>query len=326
MRLHAIGDVALILPAAASLRAMMPGTRIDLVTSPAAAGLADAAELFHGIFTCVTAGSRTARLLRALRLGGTLRRRRYDLVIDLQRNWMTRIMRRIASPPSWGEFDRFSLRPAWIRITDTITRSGLDFPKRPPSVCIPPARAQQARALLAAHGHREGRMLVIINPGGLWPTRNWPERNYVELCIRWREAMPVTFLILGTERVRRVASAIHGAVGPDVIDLSHSTTLREAFEVLSLADVMVTEDSGLMHMAWAAGVPIVALFGSSRHQWSAPYGERSVTLDSSDLPCCACMEPACRFGDVHCLTRYSPELILAEALNLLKSTPTLEHH
>jgi ADP-heptose:LPS heptosyltransferase len=70
-------------------------------------------------------------------------------------------------------------------------------------------------------------------------------------------------------------------------------------------------------MAWCSGRPSVALFGSTRSDWSRPLGPHSVLLDSSDMPCGNCMAPECRFGDVRCLTRYTPDRVLGTATDLL---------
>jgi heptosyltransferase-2 len=83
--------------------------------------------------------------------------------------------------------------------------------------------------------------------------------------------------------------------------------------------LMLTEDSGLMHMAWVQGVPTVALFGSSPSYWSAPMGIWSRCLNSSDLPCGDCFLNECKFGDVHCLTRFTPQQVVEEAESLLNS-------
>jgi hypothetical protein len=75
-----------------------------------------------------------------------------------------------------------------------------------------------------------------------------------------------------------------------------TVTLPEALAIVQRAALVLTEDCGLMHMAWVS-----------------PLGEHSRCLYSGDRPCGACMESACRFGDVHCLTRYSPEDVVREA-------------
>jgi ADP-heptose:LPS heptosyltransferase len=74
-----------------------------------------------------------------------------------------------------------------------------------------------------------------------------------------------------------------------------------------------------MHMSWVSGVPTLALFGSSRGDWSRPLGPRSLCLDSSDLECRFCMEEECRYGDVRCLTRRDPREVAELAFRLMTS-------
>jgi heptosyltransferase-2 len=100
------------------------------------------------------------------------------------------------------------------------------------------------------------------------------------------------------------------------------TTPSQAFAIVQRASLVLTEDCGLMHMAWVTGVPTLALFGSSRHVWSAPLGDHALCLHSGDLACGACMEPTCRYGDVHCLTRYVPEYVVEQAEALIARAAT----
>ncbi|HTI07193.1 MAG TPA: glycosyltransferase family 9 protein, partial [Puia sp.] len=95
-------------------------------------------------------------------------------------------------------------------------------------------------------------------------------------------------------------------------------TPHEAFAVLQKTSLVLSEDSGLMHMAWTSGIPTMVLFGSTSSYWSRPLGDHSHFLDSSDLACGNCMQAVCSFGDVHCLTRYTPEFVLQQALPLVQ--------
>ena len=137
--------------------------------------------------------------------------------------------------------------------------------------------------------------------------------NYVELTRIWLREEPIQVLLLGDERMTSKASYLETKLGSTAINITGKTTLREAFGMLQHSSMMISEDSGLMHMAWVSGVPTIALFGGSRHQWSAPMGDHSRSFDSGDLPCGACMERTCRFGDVHCLTRITPQMVFDKA-------------
>jgi len=74
----------------------------------------------------------------------------------------------------------------------------------------------------------------------------------------------------------------------------------------------------LMHMAWVSGIPTLAIFGSSRSDWSTPLGKHTKLLSSSDLECGNCLREVCIFGDNRCLTRYSPAFIFEKAQELLQ--------
>ena len=107
-------------------------------------------------------------------------------------------------------------------------------------------------------------------------------------------------------------------MGERLIDLVGQTSASEAFAVLRHATLVLSEDSGLMHMAWVSGVPTIALFGSTRSDWSRPLGDHSMFFDSSDLPCGNCMDAICRMGDIRCLTRITPEMVAGKAFYLVQ--------
>jgi ADP-heptose:LPS heptosyltransferase len=98
-----------------------------------------------------------------------------------------------------------------------------------------------------------------------------------------------------------------------VISIVGETTTAQAFAIVQLAELMISEDSGLMHMGWVSGIKTIALFGSTRSDWAQPLGRHARFFDSSDLPCGNCMREICAYGDNHCLTRYTPAFIFEQA-------------
>ena len=327
IRFHALGDVAITLPTCTALREKWRDTRIDFITSGPCAGLLNALEIFDNVYIFRQSNDRRARFAEAIRRGFDSQRTKYDVIIDLQRNWVSRLIRRVAMPKSWGEFNRFAPRPAGDRVLETFHKIGLTDLVPSYQMRIKGETREAARNILMDYGwDGEGR-LVVLNPAGLWETRNWPLANYVELAGFWSEHEQVKFLFLGTDRLFGKARYLTEQLGDSAVNLVNKTSLGEALAILQFVSVAVSEDSGLMHMAWVSGVPTVALLGSSRGDWSRPLGKQSRCLHSGDLPCGACMEAKCRFGDVHCLTRYTPEVVfnvvqelVAESENLVDVT------
>ncbi len=319
VRFHAIGDVALTLPACAALRRRYPDARIDLLTSPDAAPLANAVHLFDTVVLLRRPPGRIVESSELLATGKQLRQQRFQVVLDLQRNWKSRWIRRMIRPESWGEFDRFSQLPACDRTLSVFHDTGFHalvpvFEQR-----FTQSATQNAEALLRSHGWHPGDHLVLFNPAGLWETRNWPLSNYAELSRTWPGANTIRFLLVGTERLSVASQVLAGQLGSKLIDLTNRTPLDVAFALLAFVDVAITEDSGLMHMAWCVGTPLVALFGSSRHFWSLPTGDHVHAFHSGDLPCGACMRAQCKYGDNRCLTRVTPDAVLRAADALMRT-------
>jgi heptosyltransferase-2 len=317
IRLHAIGDVAITLPYCTSLRRLYSDAQIDFLTTEPCSGLLHAVTIFDNVLIFRHSPTRLQRVKHTLWWCAKIPKFHYDVVIDLQRNWVSRSIRHSALPAYWGEFDRCSPKSAGERVQDTFQRAGLGFIQPTYRMEIRNDVHARADSILREHGWDGETKLILLNPAGLWKTRNWPIENYVTLARRWLAEERVQFLLLGTARMEQKAKYITEQLPDVTLNLVGKTTLVEAFGIVQYASAIISEDSGLMHMAWVSGVPTVVLFGSSRHMWSRPLGEHTHSLHSGDLECGACMSPECKYGDVHCLTRYSPGYVYETAQQLL---------
>ena len=318
VRLHAIGDVAITFPALHSLKSWLPAAQIDYLVCPDASLLPAALTFIDNLHVMPYAAKVPMRILNGMSWGLKLRTMKYDVVIDLQRNSMTRMLRHIIAPRAFGEFDRFTSKSAGERVLETFYKAGLSHVVANYSMRIKEDLKERALGILAQNGWDGREKLIILNPAGLWETRHWPTDYYISLGKKLVERYRSKILFLGTARMIDRVSYIEKQLGNPVINLVDRTGLDEAFAILQHASLMVSEDSGLMHMAWVSGIPTIALFGSSRHKWSAPMGVHSFFLHSGDLDCGACMQPTCKYGDVHCLTRYSADHVFGLVEKMLK--------
>jgi ADP-heptose:LPS heptosyltransferase len=316
IRLQAVGDVAITLPylRAVSRRA---GVRLDFLTREDIADLPRGAGLFDRVFTLGGGRSERAHLLRVPLLLPSLLGRRYEVVLDLQNNRVSRAIRRALAPRAWSAFDRESPVAAGERTRRAIQSAGVPLPSV--DARLPGVDPSIGDVVLRAAGWIPDRELVVMSPAGAFPTRNWPVDRYARFAEIWSARRPAAqFAVLGLPSLRPKSDALRLRAGDRVIDLTGQTSLAQALAIVQRATLVLSEDCGLMHMAWVSGVPTLALFGSSRHVWSAPLGPHTRCLHSGDLECGACMEPSCRFGDVRCLARYSPEQVVEEAERLLE--------
>jgi len=287
--------------------------------------LLEALDLFDTIIPFPLCRNKFERLRAIRMLREQVRSASYEIVLDLQGNWVSRTIRLLANPKAWSEFDRVSPELAGSRVTKAFCSGG--FLSLEPTYRAPlrPEILSGSERLLKENGWNSTRNLLLLNPAGLWATRQWPDESYLQLAELFSSADSWQILLMGTERIQSRVERFLAGFGGSPVNLVGKTTLGEALAVLQKVRLVVSEDSGLMHMAWISGVPTIALFGSSRHDWSSPDGDHSRCLHSGDLPCGACMSTECKYGDIHCLTRYSPSHVFNVASDLLAATAKGSH-
>jgi heptosyltransferase-2 len=239
------------------------------------------------------------------------------MVLDLQNNLISRMVRKCLVPKAWSQFDKFSPIAAGERTRLTIEAAGFKISK-----AITPFNLRSTLnvdELLKKNGWDGNAELVVLNPAGAFPTRNWLIENYSAFASIWSKNFPHTqFLIMGVDLISAKASFLKDKLGNKLINLVNKTSPAQAFAIIQKAKFILSEDSGLMHMAWVSGKPTLAIFGSTRSYWSQPLGEHCSFFSSSDLECGNCMREICLYGDNRCLTRYTPEFIFDKAKRLVE--------
>ena len=165
-------------------------------------------------------------------------------------------------------------------------------------------------ATVARFGLDTSRPVAAFAPGAEYgPAKRWPVRHFVELGRALIERGDQVWLF-GSANDREIAAEIAGAL-PGATNLAGATSLDEAIDLLSLASRVVTNDSGLMHIAAALDRPMAALFGSSSPEFTPPLSThaRVITLR---LSCSPCFQRTCPLGHTNCLVQLEPARVLAE--------------
>lgn len=318
IRLQATGDTVITLPYLQHLRTILPAsTQIDLLTREECDSIPKNILLFNRVYSIKGGRNFKKQFAYTWFVLPKLIVQGYDIVIDLQNNLLSNLIRRVLRPRAWSSFDRYSPLSAGERTRLTIEATGLGAVSMNTRFKL--HKSIDADSILTRSGWNKKNQLIVLNPAAAFVTRNWPMENYLEFAKLWLSEFPDTqFLFLGTAQIKQKANYFGDHLSQHTINLVGQTTSAEAFAILQKARLVLSEDSGLMHMSWVSGVPTLALFGATRSDWARPLGDHSSFLDSSDLECGNCMLETCRFGDVHCLSRFSPEMIFRTASDLLK--------
>jgi len=321
VRLHAFGDAVITLPVIAGLRRLLPDADISIVTSDEYRELFESASEIDQVHPFPARASKVRRAAAAAILASRIASKAGppDLLLDLQRSTISLLLGSLMRPTAWAGFDRFAPRAALDRYLDAARWVGMETIEPRYAVALRPGIAERAEALLheGAGGRVDERPLVALNPAGCWPTKNWPVPSYVALGRRLIEEWRARIVLLGTGNVREGAGQIARELGDDAIDLVGRTTTAEALAIVQRLRLMVSDDSGLMHLAWVSGIPTIGLFGASRATWSAPHGEHSFCFGSEDLECGACMSAVCGRGDLHCLQRVTVDEVFGRCMQVV---------
>jgi heptosyltransferase-2 len=160
------------------------------------------------------------------------------------------------------------------------------------------------------------RPLIIINPGAYYGSaKRWPAEKYAELASLLQRKMRAQILIIGSAEETPLAEAIFSRMSEHPHILTGKTNLPRLAALLSFADLLVTNDSGSMHLANFLKIPLVALFGPTEPARTGPYQQPAMVIHKG-APCWPCSYRQCPF-DHQCMMDISLEEVLQACQKLL---------
>ena len=161
---------------------------------------------------------------------------------------------------------------------------------------------------------------IAIQPGARWANKRWPVEYFAELVRQLAQKIPdARFAILGGKEDEPLGGIISRAEPERCFNLCGQTSLPEMVEWVRLCDLMITNDTGPMHVAAALGKPLVALFGPTEPRRTGPYGQLNNVL-RIDLPCSPCLKSHCAYVKPNeCLNSLLPAMVFEFARNKLEN-------
>ena len=260
-----------------------------------------------------------------IRIGRRLRGRGYDWAIVLPRSLKAAMVPFLARIPRRTGF-RGEWRYVWLndvrrldrarlpRTVDRFVALGLEpteslpanFPPPHLSVESPDVAAGLARLAIALPSRP---VLAICAGAEYGPAKRWPADHFAGVA-RARLSQGWDVWLFGSDRDASITREINQHTEQRCLDLAGRTTLGEAIDLLSLSAAVVSNDSGLMHVAAALGRPLVAIYGSSDPNYTPPLGTNAEVVYLG-LSCSPCFERECPLGHLRCLYDITAERVLA---------------
>ena len=316
-----VGDCMLMQPMLLRLKQRFPGCAIDLLAPPWTVSLLkQMPEINEVIVNPFPHGA--LQLAARYRLGLQLRAARYDAAYILPNSlksaltpFFARIPQRIGfiGEMRYGllndarKLDKEKL-PLMVERFAYLAEARLAELPRP----IPQPRLsvteEQRQQVLRKLGLTLAQPVAIFCPGAEYgPAKRWPEQYYAELAQKL-DAQSYAVWLIGSPKDKAVSEKIVALSDGHARNLCGNTELSDAIALLSCAALVVSNDSGLMHIAAALDRPMLALFGSSSPQFTPPLSDNAQVL-KLDLPCSPCFKRECPLGHFNCMMQLTPETI-----------------
>lgn len=186
-----------------------------------------------------------------------------------------------------------------------------------PSLAVPAAELAAWRTRRGLGGEAS---VVALCPGAVGPSKRWPGERYAALAAALARA-GATVWVLGGPAEQPLAAEIAAGSGGQALDLTGSD-LRQGILALAAADVAISNDSGLLHVAAALGTPAIGIFGPTAPALWAPVNPVAALIETKTVvPCRPCHKPTCRLGHHACMRDIELEHVLAEARRVLEAGP-----
>lgn len=327
-----IGDAVMTLPAISAIRRTFPRARITILVKPWVA------ELFHlcpdvdEILLFRSPGPHDG-ITGKWRLAGELRKKNFDTAILLQNAIEAAIIALLAGIPVRAGYDSDARGPLLthaVRRTEAVReihQTGYYLEMVQALGCRTSGAGVRLRtggetgllaeSLMRRFGLERDRLLVGMAPGAAYgPAKKWFPERFAAVSDRLADALPVQTLLFGSAGDRDSTDAVRRSAKFPILDLAGQTSLKEAMALMSRCGLFVSNDSGLMHLAAALGVPTVAVFGSTNTVTTAPVGRR-VAIVHKPVSCSPCLKQTCP-TDFRCMDIIGIDDVYDAATGLLE--------
>jgi len=329
IKLRYVGDVLLATPVLSRLRESFPKVHLAMLVNPGTDDLVRDHPALDEVLVL-----ERGNLARQWRFVRDLRRRQFDLVIDLTDADRSALLSRLSGSPMrlgynsegrWRgalytqvvEADRFAMHTVRYHLK-AMEALGLAGSPGAPLLTVAPEARREADRLLQKAGVDGARPFVCLHPGARWWFKAWPAERFAALADLIQTETPAQVLFLGSDQERSLESQIADRMKTPLRSLIGKTSLRALAAVLERAALMVSNDNGPMHMAAALGVPVIGLFGPSDPAIWGPWGDGHRTFYKG-LDCRACFHPDCFRGEQNCMRLITLEEVWEAALPSLVS-------
>jgi heptosyltransferase II len=328
-----IGDSVMTIPGLKRLRSRFPNASIYLHTRGWAEGVFRDADFLDGIIPIVQSGSKVGNVLAQAR---ELKKHSFDSCYLFPNSFESALVAKLSgikerigySTEKRGIFLTTAVPVPFWKTECHESNYYLNLIERPveidPSTTtiqlldVSEERRDKALKLLTFTGDAPSVPIVALGPGSTNSlAKRWPAENFASLSSKLCSDLGAKVVLLGSIDDAIVAARLLELTPAPVINLTGKTDLATATAILSVADLFISNDMGLAHIAAATGTPTIVIFGPTNELTTHPLGPR-VEIIREPVECSPCMLRTCPI-DHRCMTRITPERVFESAVKMLET-------
>ncbi len=324
-----VGDTLFMLPSIKALKTAFPVARITVLSKPIPSELFKNNKEVDGVILFEDKG-RHKGITGRLRLIRELRREKFDLAVIYHNCFDAALVPFLAGIPERIGYVKEGRKPLLTRslpfpdgsihmvehFLRVLSLIGINAPFKNPELVLSGDELAKARSLFEGNGLRKP--VIGLVPGSVAPTRRWFPERFAEAADRLVERTGGSIVILGGPGDRAISGQISSLMKSAPVDLTGKLGLRELMAVFTICDLVISNDTGPMHLAAVLGRPVVTFIDVADIRKTRPLGDK-VRVISKRPPCAPCIKEECPQGTLECLKAVTVEEVYNAALEMLNT-------
>lgn len=334
LRFGSLGDIVLATPLIRALRENFPQSWLAFGLKKKYASLLEADPFLNEIIPLETEG-RHKGVWGLLRFSRELKKKKFDLVVDIHRNLRSIVLSWLLRPSLYLPYSKGRIK-RFFRIyfkknfpsSHTIERYlsslnplGFRVRVKTPYLVVGEEKEKKVRFFLQKKGVKDKDLLLGIAPGSRWFSKRWKEEGFAWVANRLGEKYGLKPVLMGEKEEKALTRKILSLIKVPALDLTGATDPGELSALIKRLTLLLSNDSAPMHIASAVRTPVVAIFCSTTPDLGfSPWGKRVRVVERKNLPC----RPCSPHGGERCPLKHfkcrdiSPEEVIEVAEELLQ--------
>ncbi len=335
-----LGDLIFSLPLLAELKSQCPRLDLCVVANDNFACLLQEADFVDEL----VGFDKSADLFSSLESARALRNKEYNVSLNIHGNWRSTLLQRLACPGYRAGYNRCGQRLLldfyrqwqprnnhlveyqlqWLEVL------GLKIPENPVLPAVEPTSKAVASAQALLQNNLPAKFsnkYIILNSGGSWPSKRWPPEKFAQLGCLIMQDTDAGLILTGSEADKERNSAIkqeilssgaNNILEARIFNSAGQTSIPELMALIKKAELVVSGDTGPVHVASLTETPLIALFGPSDEKKYRPYrnGENTRVIKNKRVDCRPCGEQVCPQDHRNCIDNISVADVWKELLTL----------